>query len=220
MFVCEGAYRRDLWWPQVTEVCKTFTPKSLAPDSAAKGFLLHYCTATDSVGSFYFWVLTPFFLTSSRSSFIRSSKSYSFCLSSSFFLLTSKRFFTWSRDDRSTRMDMPRFLWSVGAHTHTHTQRSGVCDRIRGVDAQFWRELTFLSVDVIQEVDGVFDDAVTNVTVVTAETSGVWEADWSETSCHSQHSNRVSQFYPPISAWGVVFVMTMVFPSLDSRSTL
>lgn len=120
MFVCEGAYRRDLWWPQVTEVCKTFTPKSLAPDSAAKGFLLHYCTATDSVGSFYFWVLTPFFLTSSRSSFIRSSKSYSFCLSSSFFLLTSKRFFTWSRDDRSTRMDMPRFLWSVGAHTHTH----------------------------------------------------------------------------------------------------
>lgn len=144
MFVCEGAYRRDLWWPQVTEVCKTFTPKSLAPDSAAKGFLLHYCTATDSVGSFYFWVLTPFFLTSSRSSFIRSSKSYSFCLSSSFFLLTSKRFFTWSRDDRSTRMDMPRFLWSVGAHTHTHTKVRCVWqDQRRWCPVLTWTHVSF-----------------------------------------------------------------------------
>ncbi|KAK0131213.1 Oocyte-specific histone RNA stem-loop-binding protein 2 [Merluccius polli] len=45
---------------------------------------------------------------------MRSSKSYSFCFSSIFFLLTSKRFFTWSKEERSTRMDIPRFLWSAG----------------------------------------------------------------------------------------------------------
>ena len=114
--------------------------------------------------------------TSSRSSFIRSSKSYSFCFSSIFFLLISNLFFTWSRDERSTRMDIPRFLWSgrkkqttillVWCQIAFHPSILHCFPAEVGDTAC---RLTFLSIDVIQEVDGVFYDTVTHVAVVPVE---------------------------------------------------
>ena len=101
-----------------------------------------------------------FFFTSSRSSFIRSSKSYSFCFSSNFFLLTSKRFFTWSREERSTRIDMPKFLWSA------HAQNTQLTQFII-TPSLMWLKLTLLSIDVVQEVNGVFYYTVTDITVIT-----------------------------------------------------
>lgn len=51
-------------------------------------------------------------LTSSLSSWILSVKSYSLVFSSFFFFNNSNRFLTWSTEERSTFMDMPKFLWS------------------------------------------------------------------------------------------------------------
>lgn len=61
-----------------------------------------------------FWVPEMVFrdITSSLSSWILSDRSYSFVFSSFFFLSISNRFFTWSTEERSTFIDMPRLRWS------------------------------------------------------------------------------------------------------------
>lgn len=66
---------------------------------------------------------------------------------------------------------------------------------------------------MIKEVDGVFNDTITNITIVSV---GMKSSKLAESRYIKQNINK----YPAPCAAGVVFVITTLFPRRDSRSTL
>lgn len=105
-------------------------------------------------------------LTSSWSSSNLLSKSYFFFCSLFFCFCNSNRFFTWSKVERSIFMDIPRFRWSAFKINPVNNQTLKILLLPNSKPS-----LTFLSVDMVKKVDGVFDNTVADIAVITTRLS-------------------------------------------------